>query len=79
MPLTPYQDFLFNANQPRFVLYVRMAILMRNWRGVLYKLNKSGRGRKELLVIPSFLRRNIIESCHDTPTSGHFGREKTLA
>ena len=48
-------------------------------KGVLYKLNKSGRGRKELLVMPSFLRRDIIESCHDTPTSGHFGREKTLA
>ena len=46
-------------------------------KGVLYKINTSGRGRKNLLVIPSFLRRNIIEACHDAPTGGHFGQEKT--
>ena len=48
-------------------------------KGVLYKINLSGRGRENLLVVPSFLRRDIIEACHSSPTGGHFGREKTYA
>lgn len=47
-------------------------------RGVLYKTNP-GRGRKFRLVVPSSLRRKIVQSCHDSPTGGHFGVEKTQA
>ena len=47
-------------------------------QGVLYKRN-NGLGRKLLLVVPSIMRKDLIEECHDTPLSGHHGREKTLA
>jgi hypothetical protein len=43
----------------------------------LYKKN-SHSGRKFLLVVPSILRRKVLESCHDFPSSGHQGVEKTL-
>lgn len=45
---------------------------------VLYKINPSS-GRKFLLCVPSILRRKIIEFCHDDPSSGHMGLEKSLA
>ena len=48
-------------------------------KGVLYKINTSGIGKCNLLVVPSFLRRDIVEACHSSPTGGHFGREKTYA
>ncbi len=48
-------------------------------KGVLYKINPASQGKKFLLVIPSSLRREIIQSCHDSPTGGHFGVEKTRA
>ena len=51
--------------------------IFRLSRGVLYKINISGRGRKHLLVVPSILRRDIVKECHDSPTGGHFGIEKT--
>ncbi|KZS19675.1 Uncharacterized protein APZ42_013835 [Daphnia magna] len=44
---------------------------------VLYKKN-SYSGRKFLLVFLSILRRKVLESCHDFPSSGHQGVEKTL-
>ncbi|KZS20305.1 Uncharacterized protein APZ42_013048, partial [Daphnia magna] len=44
---------------------------------VLYKIN-SNSGKKFLLVVPSILRRQVLEACHDTPSSGHQGVEKTL-
>lgn len=46
--------------------------------GVLYKKNLSGRGRKFLLCVPNSLRDLILEFCHDDPSSGHLGVEKTL-
>ncbi|KAI9551000.1 hypothetical protein GHT06_005556 [Daphnia sinensis] len=44
---------------------------------VLYKIN-SNSGKKFLLVVPPILRRQVLEACHDTPSSGHQGEEKTL-
>jgi hypothetical protein len=46
------------------------------YKGVLYK-KSSGSGRPFLLVIPSYLRRNILEACHDDPTGGHQGITRT--
>ncbi|KZS20643.1 Uncharacterized protein APZ42_012578 [Daphnia magna] len=43
---------------------------------VLYKKKHSS--RKFLLVVPSILRRKVLESCHDFSSSGHQGVEKTL-
>lgn len=45
--------------------------------GILYKRN-SGRGRNFLLCVPSPLRRQVLESCHDDPCSGHLGVGKTF-
>ena len=36
-------------------------------------------GREQLLVVPSIIRKDLIQQCHDTPLSGHHGIEKTLA
>jgi len=45
-------------------------------QGVLYRNNPDG---KPLLVVPSIIRKDLLEECHDTPTSGHHGVEKTYA
>jgi len=47
------------------------------YRDALYKENPSS-GRSKLLVVPSILRRQIVESCHDFPAGGHNGIAKTL-
>ena len=47
-------------------------------QGVLYLKNEKG-GKTHLLVVPSILRKELLEECHDAPTSGHHGVEKTLA
>lgn len=48
------------------------------YEGVLYKKNEK-LGRQRLLVVPSIIRRDLLFECHDTPTGGHHGVEKTLA
>ena len=47
-------------------------------QGVLYLKNEKG-GKSHMLVVPSIIRKELLEECHDTPTSGHHGVEKTLA
>ncbi len=44
----------------------------------LYRKNV-GSGHARLLVVPSFLRREVLQACHDEPSGGHMGIEKTLA
>ncbi|KZS03337.1 Uncharacterized protein APZ42_033963 [Daphnia magna] len=39
-------------------------------KDVLYRKNRQ-KGRKLLLVVPSFLRRQVLSACHDDPSSGH--------
>ena len=46
-------------------------------QGVLYRKNQE-RGHRHLLMVPSIMRRDILTSCHDGPTGGHFGYSKTL-
>ena len=46
--------------------------------GVLYRKNKKENGKKYQLVVPSILRREILQSCHASATSEHFGVRKTL-
>ncbi|GBL65279.1 Transposon Ty3-G Gag-Pol polyprotein, partial [Araneus ventricosus] len=48
---------------------------MRN--NVLYKRNYDPMGQQWLLVIPKQLRRDVLKSLHDAPTSGHLGFAKT--
>ena len=48
-------------------------------KGVLYRTNSSTNGKKYQLVVPSILRRDILQSCHASTTSGHFGVQKTQA
>jgi hypothetical protein len=45
---------------------------------VLYKKNP-GSGRSLLLVVPSIMRKDIIEECHDSEDGGHRGVKKTRA
>ncbi len=45
--------------------------------GVLFK--RSTRKRSYLLAVPSQLQEQVLYMCHDSPQSGHFGIEKTLA
>jgi hypothetical protein len=47
-------------------------------KGVLYKKNP-GSGRSLLLVVPSIMRKDIIEECNDSADGGHRGVKKTLA
>ncbi|GBN64348.1 Retrovirus-related Pol polyprotein from transposon 297 [Araneus ventricosus] len=44
---------------------------------VLYKRNYDPMGQQWLLVIPKQLRRDVLKSLHDAPTSGHLGFAKT--
>ncbi|GBN89140.1 Retrovirus-related Pol polyprotein from transposon 17.6 [Araneus ventricosus] len=44
---------------------------------VLYKRNYDPMGQQWLLVIPKQLRRDVLKSLHDAPTSGHLGFVKT--
>lgn len=46
-------------------------------KGVLLKKNPVS-GRPLLLVVPSIIRKEVIEECHDAPDGGHRGIEKTL-
>ena len=47
-------------------------------KGVLYRKNEKG-GKAHLLVVPSIIRKELLEEYHNAPTSGHHGIEKTLA
>ena len=46
--------------------------------GLLYKINYSGHGARYLLVVPKSLRRDVLRTMHDDPTSGHLGLIRTL-
>ncbi|KAM7313608.1 Transposon Ty3-I Gag-Pol polyprotein [Ixodes scapularis] len=48
-------------------------------QGVLYKENFGNNNSTWLLVIPTDLREEIFQACHDDPTSGHLGYSRTLA
>ncbi|KAM7307592.1 DDE-type integrase/transposase/recombinase [Ixodes scapularis] len=48
-------------------------------RGVLYKKYFGTSNSPWLLVVPTSLREEIFQACHDDPTSGHLGYSRTLA
>ncbi|KAM7290794.1 DDE-type integrase/transposase/recombinase [Ixodes scapularis] len=60
---------VFSRAPPTFVLR----------QGVLYKENFGDNSTPWLLVIPTDLRAEIFQACHDDPTSGHLGYSRTLA
>lgn len=62
---------------PRDFIRVLPALSIR--QGILYKKNFEPGGRPWLLVAPEDLRGEIIEACHDDPSSGHLGYSRTLA
>ncbi|GBM95472.1 hypothetical protein AVEN_213840-1 [Araneus ventricosus] len=49
---------------------------MRN--NVLYKKNYDPMRQQWLLVVPKQLRRDVLKSLHDAPTSGHLGLPKRM-
>ncbi|XP_049268886.1 uncharacterized protein LOC119381901 [Rhipicephalus sanguineus] len=46
---------------------------------ILYKRNFDPSARTALLVVPSAMREEILNACHDEPSSGHLGFTRTLA
>lgn len=62
---------------PRVFVRGLSSYLMRN--NVLYKRNFEHSKEKFLLVVPSALRPEILEACHDDPAAGHLGVSRTLA
>lgn len=61
-------DGLEGSNHEKFVLDL----------GILYKKSES-LGRPHLLVVPSILRKELLNECHDAPSGGHHGRARTLS
>jgi hypothetical protein len=49
----------------------------RLFDGLLYR-RSDGPGLRWRLVVPKCLRFQIVKACHDEPTGGHGGQEKTL-
>lgn len=47
--------------------------------GILYRVNHNKTGNSDLLVIPAALRKEIMFSHHNEPTSGHLGLAKCFS
>ncbi|KAM7309909.1 DDE-type integrase/transposase/recombinase [Ixodes scapularis] len=62
---------------PRAFLRILPTFFIR--QGVLYKENFVNSHTAWLLVIPSSLREEIFQGCHDDPSAGHLGYIRTLA
>ncbi|UYV71905.1 hypothetical protein LAZ67_9001013 [Cordylochernes scorpioides] len=46
-------------------------------KGILYRKNYDPTGQSLLLVVPRYLRMEILSDLHDAPTAGHLGFAKT--
>lgn len=66
-----------SATAPRAFLRGITSYCLRD--NVLYKRNYHPTKEKFLLVIPSALRTEILQACHDEPTAGHLGVSRTFA
>lgn len=62
---------------PRVFSRSLSSFILRN--GVLYKRNFEHSTETFLLVVPSTLRSEILEACHDDPSAGHLGVSRTVA
>lgn len=72
-------DYLNGActTAPRAFKRALSSLCVRN--GVLMKKNFSASQTPYLIVVPMCLRDEILQACHDEPTSGHLGVTRTLA
>lgn len=66
-----------SVDVPRAFARGLSAFVLRN--NVLYKRNFENNTATFLLVVPSLLRPEILEACHDDPSAGHLGVSRTLA
>ena len=55
----------------------RKQLIMKD--GLLFYQWEQVGGRKLLFVVPSSLREEVLQSCHDVKASGHLGQKKTLS
>lgn len=62
---------------PRSLVRGLSSYCLRN--NVLYRKNCGSGPNTYLLVVPSALRQDILQACHDEPCAGHLGFAKTLA
>lgn len=62
---------------PRAFVRNLSSFALRN--NVLYKRNFERSAETFLLVVPSKLRPEILEACHDDPSAGHLGVSRTFA
>ncbi|KAK3908557.1 Pro-Pol polyprotein [Frankliniella fusca] len=47
--------------------------------GIVYKFRTLDNKRQPVIIVPSSLRKKILENCHDSILGGHYGVQKTLA
>lgn len=77
--LRPLIDFLegHTSTAPRLFSRGLSSFCLIN--NVLYKKNFTPNGRSILLVVPTPLREDVLQACHDEPSAGHLGYTRTLA
>lgn len=76
--LQPLIDFLEGRTSAMPKLFAKgvASFCLRN--EVHYKVNFSPSGNTFSLVVPTPLRKEVLEACHDDPTSGYLGHTRTL-
>lgn len=66
-----------SQNAPKAFTRGLSSFCLRN--NVLYKMNFSSDGSTYLLVVPTTLRSEVLQACHNEVTSGHLGYTRTLS
>ena len=79
LELRPLIDYLEGQlkQPPRTFRRTISSFFLRD--NILYKRNFDPSARTALLVVPSAMREEILNACHDEPSSGHLGFTRTLA
>lgn len=67
-----------NANDPVDVSrWTDRGYIMAN--GVLYRYSGNEETEEPQLVVPQEGRKQVMEECHDAPTAGHYGIDRTIS
>ena len=66
-----------SSREVKYYWLNRKQLVMKD--GLLFYQWEQIGGRKLLFVVPTALREEVLQSCHDVKASGHLGQKKTLA